>query len=93
MSAEGIPCSSGYGPLNKASYIRDTLRLRGYTRVYGKAEIERWDERNRCPENDKLCEEAVWFTQNMLLGPRTDMDQIVEAVRKIRASASQLAKT
>jgi hypothetical protein len=28
----------------------------------------------------------------MLLGPRSDMDQIVEAVRKIQAFAPQLAK-
>ena len=44
------------------------------------------------PEHDKLCREAVWFTQNMLLGPRSDMDQIAEAVRKIHAHAAALAK-
>jgi len=40
------------------------------------------EERNRTPENDRLCEEAVWLTQTMLIGPRQDMDHIVEAVRK-----------
>ena len=40
--------------------------------------------------NDKLCEEAVWFTQTMLLGPREDMDQIAEAVRKIQRQAATL---
>ena len=92
MHAEGISCSAGYGPLNKAPFIRDALRTRPYVKVYGKDAIDKWEERNRCPENDKLCEEAVWFTQTMLLGPRSDMDQIVEAVRKIRAFAPQLAK-
>jgi len=42
------------------------------------------------PANDQLCEEAVWFTQTMMLGPREDMDQIVEAVRKIQRQASAL---
>ena len=40
----------------------------------------RWEERTRCPANDRLCEEAVWFTQTMLLGPRHDMDDIVAAI-------------
>jgi dTDP-4-amino-4,6-dideoxygalactose transaminase len=92
LSAEGIHCSSGYGPLNKADFIQNALNTRPYVRVYGKAAVEKWAERNQCPENDKLCEEAVWFTQGMLLGPRSDMDEIVAAVRKIQAYAPQLAK-
>jgi hypothetical protein len=42
--------------------------------------------------NDRLCEEAVWFTQTMLLAPRSAMDQIAGAVRKIQAHAGELAK-
>jgi hypothetical protein len=30
--------------------------------------------------------------QNMLLGPRSDMEQIVEAIRKIQAHAAALGK-
>jgi hypothetical protein len=30
--------------------------------------------------------------QNMLLGPRSDMEQIAAAIRKIRAHAAELAK-
>jgi hypothetical protein len=51
----------------------------------------RW-YRNRSPENDKLCEKAVWFSQKMFLGPRSDMDEIAEAVRKIRAHAPALVR-
>ena len=32
------------------------------------------------------------MTQNMLLGPRTDMDQIATAMRKIQAHAVELMK-
>jgi perosamine synthetase len=92
LGAEGISGSGGYGPLNKAAYIQDALNSRHYLKVYGKAAIDKWEERNRCPENDKLCEEAVWFTQRMFLGPRSDMDDIAAAVRKIKAYASELAK-
>ena len=34
--------------------------------------------------------EAVWLTQTMLLGPRSDMDQIAEAIRKIQRHAGEL---
>ena len=90
MRAEGIPCSGGYTPLNKEASVVETLASRGYARIYGKAELARLAERNRCPQNDRLCEEAVWLTQTMLLGPRSDMDQIAEAVRKIQANAGSL---
>jgi perosamine synthetase len=93
LGAEGIPCSAGYSPLNKADFIKEALSTRPYVRVYGKAALEKWADRNQCPENDKLCEEAVWFMQNMLLGPRSDMDEIAEAVRKIQAHAAAIAKT
>ena len=51
-----------------------------------------WEERNRCPANDGLCEEAEWFAQTMLLAPRQSMEQIGEAIRKIQKHASELAK-
>jgi dTDP-4-amino-4,6-dideoxygalactose transaminase len=92
LNAEGIPCSGGYSPLNKEGFIRDALNSRPYIKVYGKAAIQNWAGRNRCPENDKLCKEAVWFMQNMLLGPRSDMEEIVEAIRRIRAHAAELAR-
>ena len=92
LRAEGIPCGTGYGRLNEASFIQNALNSRPYVKVYGKVAIEKWAERNGCPENDKLCEEAVWFTQRMFLGPRSDMEEIAEAIRKIQAHAPALAR-
>jgi perosamine synthetase len=92
LHAEGIPCSAGYRPLNKEAFIQEALNSRPYIKVYGKAAIENWADRNRCPENDKLCEEAVWFMQNMFLGPRSDMEEIAEAIRRIQAHAGELAR-
>jgi hypothetical protein len=92
LAAEGIPASGGYSPLNKEPFIKTVLSSRGYQAIYGKKRLAEWHERNRCPANDKLCNEAVWFTQTQLLGPRRDMDQIAEAVRKIKQHASELAR-
>jgi len=92
LAAEGVPCSSGYGPLNKQPFLETVLQGRGYQRLYGAERLRRWREQNVCPANDRLCQEAVWFTQTMLLGGRTDMEQIAEAIRKIRAHAGEVAK-
>lgn len=92
LAAEGIPASAGYSPLNKEPFINNTLHSRGYQATYSKQRIAHWEERNHCPENDRLCTEGVWLTQNMLLGPRGDMEQIAEAVRKVQAHAGELAR-
>ena len=90
LRAEGIPASGGYSPLPDEPTIVETLRSPGYQRIYGTAELARLVERNRCPENTRLCRTAVWLTQTMLLGPRGDMDQIAEAVARIQRHAGEL---
>jgi dTDP-4-amino-4,6-dideoxygalactose transaminase len=90
LHAEGVPGSGGYTPLNKEPFLKHTFDSRAYRAIYPDKQLAAWTERNHCPANDKLCEEAVWFTQTMLLGPREDMDQIADAVRKIQRQAGAL---
>jgi dTDP-4-amino-4,6-dideoxygalactose transaminase len=92
LTAEGIPCSGGYSPLNSQKFVTDSVNSRGYQRLFSAPRLKQWEEKNRCPANDRLCSEAVWFTQNMLLGERQDMEQIAAAVRKIQAHAGELVK-
>jgi dTDP-4-amino-4,6-dideoxygalactose transaminase len=92
LRAEGIPCSSGYTPLNKEAYLRTTLDSKAYQSIYPKRRLEAYWKNNQCPETDRLCEEAVWLTQNVLLGKRSDMDDIAGAVRKIHGQAGALAR-
>ena len=92
LKAEGVPAAAGYAPLNKESFLEDTFGSRGYKRIYGERALADWRERNHCPQNDRLCQEAVWLGQTMLLGSRNDMDQIAEAARKVHAHAARLAK-
>jgi len=91
LQAEGVPCSGGYAPLNKEPFLKNTLDSRAFRSFYSAEAIAGYEARNHCPANDRLCEEAVWFFQTMLLGERSDMDQIAEAVRKIQSQASLLA--
>jgi hypothetical protein len=78
--------------LNKEPFLKTTLGSRSYKLLYPKQVLDEWEERTRCPNNDRLCREAVWFIQTMLLGARSDMDSIANAIRKIQANASELAK-
>ncbi|MFH1743814.1 MAG: DegT/DnrJ/EryC1/StrS family aminotransferase, partial [bacterium] len=92
MGAEGISCWGGYSPLNKEPFVENALNSRLYGAIYPSERIKKWPEENQCPENDRLCEEAVWLFQSMFLTEKKDMDQIAEAVRKIQAHAAELAK-
>lgn len=92
LSAEGIPCMAGYTPLNREPVVKATLETRAYKRIYPPEVLRDWAERTQCPQNDQLCQEAVWFAQTMLLGSRTDMEQIAAAIRKIQTHSAELAK-
>jgi hypothetical protein len=83
LNAEGIPCGSGYGPQNKDGLIEDTLNSKGYKRLFSEARLKKWRDENVLPGNDKLCREAVTFSQNILLGSASDMEDIVRAITKI----------
>lgn len=90
LRAEGIPCSGGYEALNRAGFLKAALASKGFQRVFPEKELAAWEERTRCPMNDRLCREAVWLTQPMLLGSRTDMEQIAEAVAKVQRLSGDL---
>jgi perosamine synthetase len=93
LAAEGVPADSGYTPLNKEPFLLNTFQSRGFARILSKGDIDKWRERNQCPENDRLCEEAVWLGQTMLLTGHSSMDQIAEAIHKIQAHAGDLSRT
>ncbi|MCF3108741.1 DegT/DnrJ/EryC1/StrS family aminotransferase [Niabella sp. CC-SYL272] len=93
LSAEGVPNSAGYGQMNKSGYVTALATNKHYLKIYGEKTMQQWLERNQCPQNDLLTsEQSVWLFQNMLLGTKTDMEQIAEAMRKIQKYAAEIAK-
>ena len=93
LSAEGVPASSGYGVMNKDTYVSGLAKNKHFLKLYGEQRLKDWLERNQdCPQNEKLCAEGVWYSQTMLLAERTKMDQIAEAIRKIQQHATELAR-
>lgn len=95
LRAEGIPGSTGYVTQNDKPYLKSYLESKNFRKMYPKQELDfaKFLEKNRCPENDLLCGEAVWFSQNMLLGTKADMDDIVKAIEKVHDSAGELKKS
>ncbi len=81
LRAEGIPASPGYSiPLYKQPVFRE--RNYGIYQSNALSAIE--FGRMNLPVTERACSsESVWFTQNVLLGNRGDMDDIVRAVAKI----------
>lgn len=43
------------------------------------------------PVSERVCREGVWLSQNLLLGDTTDMDDVIEALHKVRRLASTIA--
>jgi len=90
LRAEGVYCSTGYGKQNKDGLIDEALNSRGYKRLFSEKRLNQWREENHLPGNDQLTEETVVFRQSMLLGSKTDMEDIVNAITKIYENRSQL---
>ncbi len=79
LSAEGVPCSPGYGqPLSEEEGMR---RLRERHPHLVRVEP--------CPNVEAACQETVWLYQYELLGDASDMADIAEAVAKIRKAFSR----
>lgn len=92
LGAEGIPCSGGYGPLNKEPFLENVLQTKNFKLMYPTEMLDykKYMDRNQCPVNDQLCEEAVWFGQNMLLAEKPDMDDIAAAIERIYRNAEKI---
>jgi hypothetical protein len=55
-------------------------------------DFKRYQEKNKCPENEALCTDIVWIPQNVLLGGKSDMDDIAFAIEKIYKNAEAINK-
>ena len=88
LQAEGIPCSVGY----VVSLPQQPLFRNKAFAPYLPKSSTRLDYKNtHTPNSDLLCrEQTIWIEQSMLLGPRTDMDDIARAFEKIYESWAAL---
>lgn len=88
LGAEGIPAAPGYViPLYRQPLFADKAfgpYTAGAARDYGNI---------RLPVCERICnEEGAWFYQTVLLGMRSDMDDVVTAVAKVYEHREALAE-
>lgn len=76
LSAEGIPVTGGYVPLNhNHAVIERTRELLGHDRLFS------------CPLAERAsAKEVLWLGQNVLLGTEEDMADIAVAIEKVMRS-------
>jgi len=88
LEAEGIPCSRGYG---FSLHEQPIFRHKAFG-PYLPGAVSRLDyTRTQCPASDRLCDEAIWLGQNLLLGSREDMEDIAHAFEKVYAHRHELS--
>lgn len=85
LNAEGIPSSAGYGLVNE-----EPVYIEGNFGPFSK--LLKGEKLIREPLINAriVSEESVWLFQNMLLGERKDMEDIAEAINKIKENAYEL---
>ena len=94
INAEGIPVATGYMPLNKMPFLENVLQTKNFSLLHPGEDLDykNYMERNQCPVNDQLCEEAAWFHQNLLLAEKSDMDDIATAIQNVYKNADKIKK-
>jgi perosamine synthetase len=92
LAKEGVAASSGYTSLNTSAHVKALAGNPHYQRIYGKDTMAKWVDRNQCPVNDRLVEEAVWLSQTKLLAPKSEMDRIATVISGIQKRSGELAR-
>jgi len=97
LSAEGVPAGTGYpnNPIYTQEFINQMFQTAVYKKFYSSAELnfDAYKQKNHCPNLIKTFQTSVWISsQGILLGSRSDMDDIVRAVEKIHKNADKLKK-
>ncbi len=93
LSAEGIPCGGGYSEQYLDGMFDEAIASRGYRRLWPAERLKAYRESfGELAGNRRVCRTTVIVPQNVLLAERSNMDHIIDAIRKIAANSEALAK-
>ena len=93
MHAEGIPCGGGYREQYNEGLLDEAIASRGFQRLFPAERLRAYRESfQQLKGNKQVCETTVGMFQNLLLADRSDMDHILDAVRRIQAHSAALVK-
>jgi perosamine synthetase len=93
LRAEGVPCSGVYHEQYYDGLLDEAINSRGYRRIFSAQRLKAYrDSFQALTGNRQVCSTTVALPQNLLLSNRREMDQIIDAIRKIQAHSEALAK-
>jgi dTDP-4-amino-4,6-dideoxygalactose transaminase len=95
MEAEGVYVGSGYpnDPIYTQPFLHEVFKSDIYKKFYSEDELnfEKYKQRNHCPALIKTFNTALWIgAQGVMLGSKSDMDDIVNAVDKIHNNVAKI---
>lgn len=84
MTAEGIPCSTGYACLYKQGMLQSEAakKITGGKIDYASLDLK--------VSEKAASTEGLWLTQNLLLSEKSDIDNIADAIAKIYENSEEL---
>lgn len=94
VDAEGV----GLSPyiergLHREPWIENVVKTRAYQKTFSAARLRQYQDEMACPKCDQVCQEMVMlWASGPLLGNRSDMDDIADAILKVYENRDQLAK-
>jgi len=90
LEAEGIPCSAGYG---FSLHHQPMFRNKAFGPYLPEQSTKLDYSKTHCPVSDLICrEQGIWLGQSLLLGSRSDMEQIADAFEKIFENREALVR-
>ncbi len=91
LRAEGIPASGGYHEQYYDGVLDEAINSRGFQRLFSAQRLKAYrDSFQELKGNKQVCETTVGVFNTLLLADRSDMDHILDAVRKIQAHSAAL---
>lgn len=93
LRAEGVPCSGVYHEQYYDGLLDEAINSRGYQRLFSAKRLKDYrDSLQELKGNRQVCSTTVALPQNVLLSRRSQLDQIIEAIRKVQVHSATLAK-
>jgi len=93
LRAEGVPCSGGYSEQYYDGLLDEAIESRGFKRLFSAERLKAYrDSFQELKGNKQACETTVAVPNTLLLADRSDVDHIIEAIRRIHTHGAALAK-
>ncbi len=91
LSAEGIPTSGGYHEQYNDGLLDEAIQSRGFQRLFPAERLKAYRASfQELRGNKQVCETTVGVFNTLLLADRSDVDHILQAIRRIHAHSAAL---